>query len=589
MSHVLLIVVDALRADHVGCYRDSGESRTPSIDGLAREGVRFSNAISQASWTRASVTSLMTGLYPTQHGLVDRVKQRRAGGASIGALDPSIPTLAEILSAGGFATAAFLAGNANLKPAFGTTRGFDHLVWHPTADGSVLAEELAHWLREGRLERTFSYVHLMDVHHPLPAEIIPSRLDRGIDLSLVAETTEELVGHYGESVREADGHAGRLVRAIDAAGMLDDTMIVLTADHGEELGEHGAMLAHGRTLYRELVRVPLIVKLPRGAHAGETIDGPVQLIDLAPTILEHLGRPPLDLPGRSLLRMLRSGAEEGPSGAFSELHRADRYSQSVTTRTHQLVLTFRFEDLADGSPTDLSPGLNVSVKGEPIKGGPLLATKVSLKSASTPKVRGTITKTDDATGSVTVFGLDLQVDGDTVYTGLDGEPFGFADLRVGDKISAAFTPASGGRHTARKITRRKVGGKSKIEGTIERLERLEGGACTIQVLGTDVLVGENTRVTPLREKGRAKRAQVEALSRVLAGDFLAVEWELYDFTDDPLEARNIVDERPDLAQELETLLADWTRSLGTGAPMDAGTVDVDPETMEQLRLMGYVE
>src|SRR5215203_5341496 len=136
--------------------------------------------------------------------------------------------------------------------------------------------------------------------------------------------------------------------------MLEDTLIIFSADHGEELGEHGGMLSHGRTLYRELLHVPLIVRLPGQAFTRERIDQPVQLIDFMPTILDYLQCPPMDVPGRSLLTLIR-GEETERAAAFSEHVRPDRYSQSVTTRTHQLIQSYQLENTRPGSPADLNP------------------------------------------------------------------------------------------------------------------------------------------------------------------------------------------------------------------------------------------
>lgn len=588
MPHVLLIVVDALRADHLGCYAGSDRG-TPNMDRLAREGVLFSNAISQSSWTRPAVASLMTGLYPSQHRLVDRPGNVRKGLASVAGLDHATTTLAELLAAAGYETAAFLGGNANLKPMFGLTRGFARSHWRPTTDGALLFEDFERWLREESPERSFSYLHFMDVHHPLPAEIIPSRLDRGLDLRAVRESMAELAAHYAESVRQVDGHVGRVLAALTSAGRLDDTWIVLTADHGEELMEHGAMLAHGRALYRELVRVPLVMRLPGEIPAGVVIDPPVQLIDLVPTMAERLGLAPPNVPGQSLGSLIRGVAAAAHPVAFSELLKGDRYIQSVTTPTHQLIVSYLFEEDGRGSPADLEPGLSVRVKGQPMRGGGFLATKVSIGPDKRTKLRGTVEHVDRGAGSMTAMGLTFRIDEETEFVGLDKAPFSPNELNVGDKVSATLDgDGAGGPLVASKVSRRKGGGKSSIGGRIERVQDLESGLRSITVLGLDVLVSHEAYVGMARERTR-KAPRTDALSRVLAGDFLRREAELYDVADDPLQTRNIVDVRLDIAQELEAALAAWTQSLATGERSAGETVDLDPETLEQLRLMGYVD
>lgn len=584
MTHVLLILVDAMRADHLGCY--AGEDMgTPNVDALAREGVVFENAISQASWTRPSTASVMTGLYPSQNGLGGRWNETRAG-VRAGALDPSIPTIAELVTAAGHTT-AFMGGNANLKPLFGITRGFTHNLWRPTNDGALIAEDFEGWLQAERPESSFCYIHFMDVHNPLPVETIPARLDTGLDLDLVKESRNELMGYYAAAVRRADHHLGLVIRSLESAGILEDTLIIVSADHGEELGEHGGMLSHGRSLYRELVRVPLVVRLPGGASAGERIDDPVELIDLLPTTLDHLECPPADASGRSLLPLIRDGETNG-AAAFSEFLKPDRYGQSATTRTHQYIQSYRLEDDPLADPADLVPGISVEIKGQPIQGGRFMATKILMKPDDEPTLGGTVDLVDEATGSISVLGIVSQVGEGTEFISKGEEPLTFDQLAAGDRVTLSFTNGFNGHRAATRIKRKALGGKSKIEGVIEQARDLGDGLRSITVLGTDVLIDGNVKVRGLKDKDR-KKARPAAVDRILTGDFIEMHRELYDIESDPAQARNIVEERPDVAQEMEEMLAVWSQSLAGRVPTAAGSVDVDPETMEQLRRMGYIE
>lgn len=586
MTHALLILVDALRADHLGCY--AGENRgTPNADALAREGALFRNAVSQASWTRPSTASIMTGLYPSQTGLGGRWSKTREGRLRTRTLAPSIPTLAELVTAAGHAT-AFVGGNANLKPLFGITRGFTHNMWRSTSDGAVAAEDFERWLLTERPESSFCYAHLMDVHNPMPAGTIPARLDAGLDLSLVEESSQELANYYAAAVRRADAHVGRILRTLERTGTLEETLIILSADHGEELGEHGGMLSHGRTLYRETLNVPLLVRLPGGEFAGKEIREPVQCIDLFPTVLEQLGCPPADVPGGSILPLVRGeGTDAG--AAFSEYLKPHRYGQSVTTRTHQYVQDYLLEETRDGSPDDLRPGVSVAVKGQPVRGGRFMATKVLIEDPEDePTVSGAVGGVDEAHGSVTVMGLAFEVGDATRFVTNDGSALELGALEVGDNITVDFATGPDGRRTATKIRRKAAGGKSKLWGPIEGARDLGGGLRSVTVLGMDVLIDGNVKVRAPKSGDRRERRE-GPVERVLAGDFIEVSRELYDIENDPLEARNIVDERPDIAQELEETLALWTESLEGRGRATTGDVDVDPETMEQLRLMGYVE
>jgi len=582
VTNVVLVVIDALRADRLGAYagRDTG---TPNLDALAGRGVVFENAISQASWTRPSVGSIMTGLYPSQHGLADRWRTVD-GRLTVAALDTSIPTLAERLP--DRPTVAFVGCNANLKPMFGMTRGFDLFRWHPDNDGTVLVEDLEAWLREEPPDGAFCYMHFMDVHNPLPAEILPSRLAGGTDLDAGRRSIEELAEHYDAAVRRADAHVGRVISALEEATAMEDAWVIVTADHGEELMDHGKMLSHGRTLYRELVRVPLIVKPPEGTfEPGARVAGPVELIDLAPTVLDHFAVPAPELPGRDLLPRIR-GEEPGETPAgFSELLRRDRYGQSITTKGYRFVQTYLFEEAAEVSPADLREGDDVVIKGQAVGDGTLLATRIALKPGVTPKVRGNIERSED--GELWVMGISFRFGGETGVIDQHREPVEAGDLAVGEKVAVSFVERDGER-VATSVQRRNLGGKNKIWGPIERVREMEPGLISLTVLGVEITVDVSMAVSPPREKkGREQRP--DALARVLTGEFVDSRRELYDTAADPAETTNVVDERPDIAAGLEERLMLWTDWLASGGDPASGSVDVDPETMEQLRRMGYVE
>jgi hypothetical protein len=564
VSNVVLLFVDALRADHVGCL--AGEDRgTPNIDRLARQGVVFPNAISQAPGSRPSVASIMTGLYPSQ--LLDkwrvRDEEERAG------LNPAVTTLAEVLTAQGYSTAAFLGGNADLKPKFGLMRGFTHAQWLPTADGGPVVEAVEQWLDSNPPDPVLCYVHFHDVHSPLPVSTDASPLDRGYDLDRLEASTKELLGLYAAAVTRADAYVGKVIEMLDTAGVLEDSLLIIAADHGQELMEHGAMMNHGRTLYREAVHVPLIIRLPSSAHAGTSIAQPVELVRLMPTILDSLGVPAPSTASQSLLPLIREQEADGESFAFSQLLRRSRYIQSVTTESHQLIETYLLEDAPPiVSPADLEPGMTVEVKGQFIDSGTLLATRVELSRPELDRVHGAVQGVDPANGSLTVMGVTFGVDGSTSLVGRDKEPFSLSDVEPGEIVSANFSYSADGQPVASMLKRRRPGGKSKLEGMIERTEERGGGIRLISVLGVDVVIPPDANIGPLKEKRdeRDGAGKVDAVSRVLSGEFVAEEKELYDIANDGAQSRSILDEQPRIADELGEVLAGWIRSLsGTRA------------------------
>ena len=305
----MLVTIDALRADHLGVY---GYPRptSPHIDAFARESIVVEEAIAQAPYTKASIASLMTGLYPTAHktfttaanivdtmdGTVDGVR----GATDV--LPESVTTLAEALKARGYETIA-LTTNPFLIRDFGFAQGFDRFEFI-SADGfAAAADVLAHTLHviEGQEEPLFVWVHLMEPHSPYspavpferelpllspprpipPPFAIPDYLAPGG--SRDARYYETL---YDREIRNVDAAFGSFVDALREKPAWPGTVLVLTSDHGEEFFEHGG-LEHNRTLYDELVRVPLIMRVP--GLGSRRVSSQAQLIDLMPTIVAMAG------------------------------------------------------------------------------------------------------------------------------------------------------------------------------------------------------------------------------------------------------------------------------------------------------------
>ncbi len=350
--NVLIYLIDTLRADHLGLY-GYGRPTSPRIDRFARDSVVFTNAQAQSSWTRTSVVSLLTGLLPQVHGV-----NRRED-----AVAPPIDTLAEILQRAGYETAG-LVTNGNISSTFGLGQGFDsyrHLKESPSARPMhQLSDQLNRrtfnwldvWSRAGD-RPFFLYLHATDPHAPYtPPEPFRQRFAPGVDpavgwLGNVDEITngqrtapegtrEALIDLYDGEIAFNDQQFGRLVDQLKALGIYDQTLIVLLSDHGEEFLDHGGW-QHGRTLYGEQLRVPLVVKLPRGEAAGLTTDVLASHIDVLPTVLDVLGlEPPPRVDGRSLLPALAGARRETPF--FSYLRLAGRDMRSVTAGGWKLIL-----------------------------------------------------------------------------------------------------------------------------------------------------------------------------------------------------------------------------------------------------------
>ena len=312
--HLVIVTVDTLRADRVGCY-GSTTVATPHLDRIAREGALAPDASAHVPLTRPSHVSLFTGLLPAAHGIRDNVSP---------ALDAAVPTLAETLQAAGFRTGAFVS-SVVLSRQSGLHRGFDaysDAFEAGTDDARFLntiqkrgdgpTEEAIAWLEREAPSgaRLFAWLHLYDPHDPYePPEPYASRYaDRPYD---------------GE-VAYADELVGRLDGALARLGLQDDTLLVVTSDHGEGLGEHGEEV-HGYFVYETTLRVPLLLRGP-GVTAGTRLPGTAHTIDVLPTVQALLGlAPPARTDGRNLAAAL-SGGRTPPD--------ASTYAESLTPLLH---------------------------------------------------------------------------------------------------------------------------------------------------------------------------------------------------------------------------------------------------------------
>ncbi|HEY6304513.1 MAG TPA: sulfatase-like hydrolase/transferase [Terriglobales bacterium] len=305
--NVVLITIDTLRADHVGCYGYK-QIKTPNIDGLAADGVRFDRAFAVVPVTLPSHSSMLTGTYPMLSGMHDFSGNK---------LSPLQPTLASVLKQAGYQTGAVI-GSAVLDSRFGLNQGFDFYYDHfefsrldeanldqMERPGNVVADVALNWLEKAGItkdqlakspqKRFFLWMHLYDPHFPYhPPE--PYR-------------REYAAQPYDGEIAFADEQVGRLLRFLKEKGVYQNTVIVLCGDHGESLGEHGEK-THGFFIYNATMHVPLIIRLPDHrlpeSAAARMVADPVSLVDLMPTVLAAVGLEiPSQVQGRSLLAELR--------------------------------------------------------------------------------------------------------------------------------------------------------------------------------------------------------------------------------------------------------------------------------------------
>jgi len=313
---VFLITIDTLRADHVHCY-GYDRIRTPALDLLSEQGIRFTQAFTPSPITNSSHTSIMTGLLPSSHGVSDF-------GVPLAA---KYPTLAELLAKGGYHTAAFIGAvildSKNLAP--GLDRGFEFYDnfpelmttksrWGRLERRAVEVEQRAEsWLNSHAAGEHFVWVHFYDPHDPYEppppySEIYKDQL-------------------YDGEIAYADSALGHFLTYLKKQGWYEGAMIIVVGDHGEGLGEHHED-THGIFLYDSTTHVPLIVKLPNEREAGRTVEGQARTTDIMPTILGLLGiAAPTNLDGDSLQPFL-AGAEAAPRTVFGETEYPLRFGWS---------------------------------------------------------------------------------------------------------------------------------------------------------------------------------------------------------------------------------------------------------------------
>ncbi len=314
--NIILVILDTLRADAVGSY-GAGAGATPALDAFARDGVRFEHAYAQASWTRPSIATILTSLYPSAHGLRHKMD----------ALPDQVTTIAEALHAREYWTAGFVS-NINVAPVFNFQQGYDEYTylapdfyfWATDSatqlaiykglrlarerflrdriyfynyyqDAAVVTGAVSSWLGQKPPQPFFLLIHFMDPHDPYFEIPYDGRgVARVSDPAPAPSRKDELRRLYDEDIGYMDQHLGGLFARLKSTGVYDNTVIAVTADHGEEFQDHGGWW-HGTTLYQEQLHVPLIIKRAHEAEPGRVESRPVRSLDIAPTLMAAAGLP----------------------------------------------------------------------------------------------------------------------------------------------------------------------------------------------------------------------------------------------------------------------------------------------------------
>lgn len=340
--NIILISIDDLRADHVGCY-GYDRNTTPNIDAFARENVLFKNVFVHEPWTLPSHMSMLTGLYTITHGVYNWQ-----------GLNPRILTLTEYLKNAGYVTFGCV-NSLWLIPELGFSKGFDRYLLpkagyspdDPRREAENQNKRIVTELKKIKQKPFFAFIHYYDVHSDfdfLPYDSPPPynrffTADNATDfhfrvpniyasdylkyinrhtIELTVSERRDIMDMYDNGIAYMDHCIDEFFQSLKSMGIYDETMIIVTADHGEEFQEHGYMLHENPSYYDELMHVPMIVKFPRGGFpvTSAVITQLVEFIDIMPSILCYLGITPLSVQGKSFLKLI-TGQEAGKDYVYA--------------------------------------------------------------------------------------------------------------------------------------------------------------------------------------------------------------------------------------------------------------------------------
>jgi arylsulfatase A-like enzyme len=359
--NILLIVIDTLRRDHVGCFGYKRDT-TPHLDQLAKEGVRCDQMIATSSWTIPSLMSIFTSLPPSLHNATSYQKKLASGTS----------TLAEELKKFGYQTAAVVS-NPSASPTFGFNKGFDFyddytvtlgsdlnlFGEHPTPQSirtirtSPTVNRVAlNWLEKVRKPDQPFFLFLLYVD-PHADYIPPPPYDTMFDpdykgtvrgnmyddpkRQLSDEDKEHIKALYDGEIRYTDEHVGQVLKKLDDLGLSKDTVVVAAADHGEEFWDHGGIL-HGHSLFDELIRVPFIIRWPGNLPTERVVPDQLSNISIMPTLLEMAGaKNPTQCQGPSLVGILSGKRALTAQFAFSETEAEEKNLRSVRSPSEKLI------------------------------------------------------------------------------------------------------------------------------------------------------------------------------------------------------------------------------------------------------------
>lgn len=611
---MLLVCLDTVRADHLGCY-GYGRPTSPHLDALAARSIRFADASAAASWTKPSVPSFLTGTWPLEHGVYEGSARTQQGDVT-DILPENARTLAETFALSGYATAAFVH-NSQLKRGNGLEQGFEQYE-----EGDFDAQELRwraqDWIDERSDGRPFFlYLHILDAHFPCPVpEEYAQMFAAGEDLSLfrgdswrgvrddvndgrrtlTKDERDSLEALYDGAIRFIDDQFGRLLEFFERRERKRELVVSVIADHGEEFLEHDRM-GHGHGLYENLLRVPWLLHAP--GHAAAQVHEAVSLVDLYPTLLAAAGIETLPT-GRGVDRLSKPFV---PTPLFAEHKDPGAYVQSWREGSWKLIRRFEPPSTDRAAPAEFEPprvGSRFEVAIDATSTEHPVAIQLAPRgdAASDPfELKGLVEQRES--GKLRVAGVEVHVTPETELYGeipkRDGEAARLEDgvPREGTMVRVVVIPGASGL----------IAQRIKLYGPEEGIE------C--------VLRGPVTEAEGARERGRLRlgtiwiewnaatkwSSRIDAQSPTLSREDIAtiaelgaeeaarlgyrVETRLFDLATDPHEMAPVSDAQRTAV--LSTELDAFAGRLARGRIWSASDrAALSSETIRALRGLGYV-
>jgi len=613
--NVVIVMIDALRDDHLGCYGYERDT-SPHIDALAAESVFFENAFAQSPWTKPSIPTLFTSLYPIQHGVYEGETPGSSGFLESDILAEEFRTVAESFQEAGFRTVGFVQ-NAHLLASQGFAQGFD-VYQQGNYDAPEINRKFLEYVDEAPGEPFFAYLHYLDAHWPFMPERrfadryvestdyqgvfardnwrgLRDRINEGT-IQLADADVAQLVALHDGGIREMDHYLGALLEALRQRDLMDQTLIVLTSDHGEELMDHGKV-GHGGTLFEEVVRIPLMVRRPGGA-GPQRVATPARLLDVYPTLLASAGiEAPAGLEGRDLLDGSRATPE-----VVSETRVKRRYRVSLRDGSWKYVATYRAASPSridpDRSETfGLQPGMRLKLAGLYDDEGRLIVDKVRVIDSNDDDVEVS-DRVSRLAGDRKTFQLGPFRVVPARRLSEDRGGALLSTLQDGDWVKAEGDVSTERTLVADKIVALAKGDReTELEGVLQAIHGVSSESARGTLGSADVVINDDTRI----RGGSVRTAAPAATSldpgenpfspqRLLSREGLTLAEELYDLASDPGEARNRAVDSAGVLEKLRGKLERWLQRMAeSGAGRTSQREALDDATIEHLKTLGYIE